>query len=269
MLILVLLSLSVITLDQSGRTHHITSGIKSLASDIFSPIRSGVNGILDPIGNVFAGAVHYDSVVKENHELQLTLGRIRLQDDARGFQLRQLTQLQRLLAENHLPYLQQLPTVLAEQTDAGSTNYAATIDIDKGRDDGVDVGMPVIGAGGLVGTVTFAAHHSATVTLVTDGSSKVGVSFGSGNAYTATLDGQGPGRSLNADFVAPGTPVRRGERMYTNDLAGNIFPGGIPVAYVTAVHTTPGASQETVEVQPLADLGALAYVEVVQWSPSP
>lgn len=269
MLILVLLSLSVITLDQSGRTHHLTSGIKSLASDIFSPIRSGVNAILDPIGNVFAGVVHYNSVVAENHQLQQALSRLRLRDDARGYQLRQLTQLQQLLAENRLPYLQGVPNVLAEVTQIGDSNFAATVNIDKGRDDGVDVGMPVVGAGGLVGQVTFAAHHTATVTLITDGSSKVGVSFGKGNADTATLDGQGPGKTLTADFVLPGTPVHRGERMYTNNLAGNDFPGGIPVAYVTTARTPPGASQETVDVEPLANLGALTYVEVVQWSPSP
>ena len=269
MLVLVLLSLSVITLDESGRTHALTSGLKSVASDVFSPIRSGVNAILDPIGNVFAGAVHYASVIKENHQLQLALGRMRQQDDARGYQLRLLTELQRLLAENRMPYLQQLPTKLAQQTQIGTTNFAATITIDKGRADGVDVGMPVIGAGGLVGQVTAASHHTATVTLITDGSSKVGVSFGKGNAYTATLDGQGPSNSLTAEFVAPGTPVHRGEQMFTNNLAGNVFPGGIPVAYVTAVRSSPGASQETVDVRPLANLQALAYVEVVQWSPSP
>jgi rod shape-determining protein MreC len=268
-LILVLLSLTVITLDQSGRTHHLTSGIKSLATDIFSPIRSGVNSILDPIGNVLAGAVHYGSVVQENHELQLELGRLRLQDAASAYQVRQLAELQRLLAENRLPYLDQLPTVLAAETQIGDSNFAATINIDKGRDEGVDVGMPVVGAGGLVGQVTFAAHHAATVTLITDGSSKVGVTFGKGNAYTATLDGQGPTNALNADFVAPGTPVHRGERMFTNGLAGNDFPPGIPVGYVTAARTITGASQETVEVRPLANLDALAYVEVVQWSPSP
>lgn len=268
-LVLVLISLTVITLDESGRTHHLTAGVKSVASDVFSPIRSGVDAIVDPIGNVFAGAVHYDSVVKENQLLRAQIARYRQQSNESAFERRQLADLQRLAAENDLPSLAQLPTVLAQETSASDSNFAATIDIDKGRDDGVDVGMPVVGAGGLVGQVTFAGHHTATVTLLTDGSSKVGVAFGPGNVSTGTVDGQGPGNSLSVQFVTPGTPLHRGESLYTNGLAGSEFPPGIPVASVTSAHTVSGASQESVQATPLADLGALAYVEVVQWSPAP
>ena len=46
--VLVLISVTVITLDESGRTHSLTSGIKSVATDVFSPLRSGVNDILRP-----------------------------------------------------------------------------------------------------------------------------------------------------------------------------------------------------------------------------
>jgi len=37
------------------------------------------------------------------------------------------------------------------------------------KTDGVDVGMPVVGAGGLLGQVIQSFHHSAVVQLVTDG----------------------------------------------------------------------------------------------------
>ena len=265
LVVLILVSVTVISIDESGRTHSVTSGVRSVANDIFSPLRAGVNDIVQPIGNFFAGAFHYGSLAQENQKLQATIGRLRQQVAERPFEERQLRE---LLALNHLPYLGGIPTVLAQTQIIDVSNFAATIQIDKGRSDGVGLGMPVVGAGGLVGQVVQANHTTATVRLLTDGQSKVGVTFGR-PAQQATVDGQGPGDPLTADFIAPSTPISRGQVMYTNGLQGGEFPAGIPVAYVTAVHTLPGASQMSVAVQPMANLNQLAYVAVVQWYPAP
>jgi rod shape-determining protein MreC len=142
-----------------------------------------------------------------------------------------------------------------------------TITIDKGRADGVDVGMPVVGAGGLVGQVIQSFHHTAVVQLITDGQSKVGVSFGQGMSLTGTVDGQGPDSDMTADLIAPHTALKRGEKMYTSSLDAAAFPPGIPVARVKSFHTSAGASQEAVSVTPIANLTQLAYVDVVVWEP--
>ena len=39
------------------------------------------------------------------------------------------------------------------------------------------------------------------------------------------------------------------------------------MATVSSFHTAAGASQETIEVDPAANLSQLAYVDVVQWVP--
>jgi rod shape-determining protein MreC len=167
----------------------------------------------------------------------------------------------------NLPFLQSLPTVTAETVDENSSNFTATITLDKGRADGVDVGYPVVGAGGLVGQVIQSFHHTSVVRLITDGQSKVGVMFGN-SQYTGIVDGQGPSFSMTADLVAPRTPVRKGDPMYTSSLDAAAFPPGIPVATVRTFSTAPGASQETIHVDPAANLSQLAYVDVVQWVPN-
>jgi rod shape-determining protein MreC len=132
----------------------------------------------------------------------------------------------------------------------------------------VDVGYPVVGAGGLVGQVIQAFHHTSVVRLITDGQSKVGVVFGPSNRYTAIVDGQGPGNDMTADLIAPGTPLRKGERMFTSGLQAAAFPPGIPVATVSTFHTPSGASQISNALEPTANLSQLAYVDVVQWVPN-
>ena len=262
-IILIVLSLSLISLDLNGRTHSLTSGIKSVANDVYSPLRQGVLDIISPIGNFFAGAFNYGSVQSENERLQRTIGQLRAAQLEQGFeknQLREITALQ------NLPFLQSLPTVTAQTQDEYSSNFTATITLDKGRADGVDVGYPVVGAGGLAGQVIQSFHHTSVVRLITDGESKVGVTFA--NQLTGIVDGQGPSSSMTADLVAPRTPLHKGEVMFTSSLDAAAFPPGIPVASVRSFHTSAGASQESIKVDPAADLSKLAYVDVVQWVPS-
>ncbi len=261
---LVVVSLSIVSLDLGGRTHSVTSGIKSVANSVFSPLRHGVVDLLSPIGNFFSGALHYGSVQSENQKLAALIGRLQAEKAERGFES---TQLRNLMALENLPFLQALPTVAAQTTDQNQSNFTQTITIDKGRSDGVDVGMPVVGSGGLVGQVIQAFHHSSVVQLVTDGQSKVGVTFGTNS--NGIVDGQGPGGQMTADLVPPHTVLHKGEIMYTSGLNAAAFPPGIPVAHVIDFHTSAGASQETIDVAPNADLNQLAYVDVVQWAPSP
>jgi rod shape-determining protein MreC len=261
-IVLVVVSLSLISLDLNGRTHSLTSGLKSVANSIYAPLRQGVGDIIDPIGSFFAGAFNYSAVQSDNAQLQKTIGELRAAEAERGFenqQARQLTALQ------NLPFLQSLNVVTAQTIDEYSSNFTATITLDKGRADGVDVGFPVVGAGGLVGQVIQSFHHTSVIRLITDGQSKVGVTFG--NQYTGIVDGQGPSNSLTCDLVAPHTPLHEGEIMYTSGLQAATFPAGIPVATVRSFHNPSGASQETIEVDPAANLSQLAYVDVVQWVP--
>jgi rod shape-determining protein MreC len=260
---LVLLSLSIISLDLNGRTHSITSGVKSLANGVYAPLRQGVVDVLSPVGNFFAGAVHYGSLQSEVQKLQATVGELRQQQAEQGFEKEQL---RNLLALKDLPFIGALPTVTAATQEVDNSNFTMTITIDKGRADGVDVGMPVVGAGGLVGQVIQAFHHIAVVQLVADGQSKVGVTFGAGQ--TGIIDGQGPVASMTADLVPPHTVLHRGEIMFTSSLDAAAFPPGIPVARVKSFHTSAGASQETITVTPMANLSQLAYVDVVLWEPA-
>jgi rod shape-determining protein MreC len=261
--VLVVVSLSIISLDLNGRTHSVTSGVKSVANGAFSPLREGVVDVLSPIGNFFAGALHYGAVESENEKLQATIGRLRYEEAQKGFEQ---SQLHALTSLEHLPFLGSLPTVTAQTQQVSTSNFTMTITIGKGRSDGVDVGMPVVGSGGLVGQVIQSFHHSAVVLLITDGQSKVGVTFGKG--LTGTVDGQGPDASMTGDLVPPHTVMHKGEIMYTSGLDSASFPPGIPVAHVKSFHTSAGASQETISLVPQADLSLLEYVNVVLWEPS-
>ncbi len=264
LIILVVASVIIITLDARGGLGRITSGVRTVATDAFAPIRSGVDDIVEPIGSFLAGSVHYGAVRQQNQKLQNEINSLKSQNQQARQNEQQLQQITALL---HLSFVGNLTTVPAEVTAYNSSNFAATIDISVGRADGVQLNMPVVTGSGLVGQVVLVAHHSATVRLITDGASSVGVLYGSPSNFAAA-NGQGAGKPLDVNLVPAGTPLQRGELFETSGLNGASFPASIPVGTVLAARTGLTASQETVTLRPLANLTRLRYVSVILWGPS-
>jgi rod shape-determining protein MreC len=240
----------------------LRSAASSGARAVVSPFVALVRGVTNPIGDVVASWFNYSDVVAQNHVLARELGALRMQQEEAGIEQRQLAA---LLALQRLPFTATLPTLTAETTAQNLSNFSATIEIDKGTNAGVLAGMPVVGAGGLVGIVTSTTSGGSTVTLVTDATQSIGVTFGTG--YDAVVHGEGPGHDLSANFVAPGTPVRKGETIYTDGLRGGLFPAGVPVGTIAGTASGRGSSEVSASISPLADLNQLAYVDVVLWEP--
>jgi rod shape-determining protein MreC len=265
LLILILASVTIITLDARGGFHRITSGVKTVASDAFAPVRSGVDDIIEPVGSFLAGAVHYGAVRQQNQKLQQEIDQLRSSQATQSDTEQRLRQLSALLS---LPFVGNLQTVPAEVTDFSTSDFAATIDISVGRDDGVQLNMPVVGSGGLVGQVVEANHSTATVRLITDGQSEVGVSYGPGVNQLAVVSGHGAGKPLTAGLIPTNTHLKVGQVFVTSGLPNAEFPGGIPVARVVSTTNGTTANQESVNMEPEADLAHLRYVLVLEYGPS-
>jgi rod shape-determining protein MreC len=253
------LLLAALTLLAIGGPFRSTAS--KAARAVVSPFVDVVHGVTKPIGESIAGIFNYGDVVAQNHVLSAELGQLKQQQIADEFEQRQLRD---ITAVQRLPFLGSLPTTVAQMTASNLSNFVASIEINKGTTSGVLTGMPVCGAGGLVGIVTSSTSGGATVTLLTDASQTVGVSFGAGE--NATVHGQGPNRSLSADLFVPGTPVHDGEHVFTNGQQGGLYPPGIPVGTFIGTASSVGTSP-SISVTPLANLSNLAYVSVVLWEP--
>lgn len=232
--------------------------------DAFAPLQRGLSALFRPVGDFFAGAVNYGNVVQENEQLRNQVGQLRRQalENAGAEQ-----QLNELLSVEHLPFLQNSKAVVAEVVSNSSSNFALTIEIDRGTAEGVGPGMPVVSGAGLIGTVTSAGTSTSLVRLITDPSSQIGVRFPNGTIAVAS--GQGRGEALSLSDITSSAPApRKGQQVVTSGLLGAAFPAGIPVGSVSAVKTTGGALTRQVEMKPVANLSNLQYVDVIQWLPS-
>lgn len=245
-------------------TGGVLSGLRSGANLVVTPFNWTVNEVARPLGHLFAGAVNYSDVVAQNQKLRYELGKAEMKDNENWPLQRQL---QQMSTELDVPYVGELHTVAAQVTTISPTNFAATVTISKGRDDGILVGMPVIANGGLVGSIVAATPDGATVRLITDVNSSVGVTFGNGTT-SLVVSGRGVNNGMSATSVPLSTPITAGTRLATNGLNGGLYPPGLPVAKVAQVALTPGAATYNLTLQPTADLRHLLYLDVVLWEPT-
>ena len=242
----------------------VVSGLRSAANFVVAPFSWTVNEIARPIGHMFAGAVNYSDVVAQNEKLRYELGRAEMKANQVTALERQLFE---LTTELKVPFVGALSTVAAQVTAVSPTNFAATLDISKGRDSGVLVGMPVVANGGLVGTVVATTPRGSTIRLISDVNSSIGVTFGNGTT-SVVVSGQGVNNGLGATSVPLNASIARGTVLSTDGLDGGLYPPGIPVASVSKVSLTPGAATYDLSLHPLADLRNVVYVDVILWEPS-
>lgn len=262
LLLVVLTSITLLTLDQRGSGFEVVAAVRDAARDAFAPVQDAADAAFGPVGDFFQGVLRYGDVEDENERLRAQLaeqeGELLVARDARREQ-------RALLDQQGLEYAGDIPAVASRVIEISDARFGQTIGLDRGRDAGVAPGMPVVTGAGLVGRVVDASGRRSTVLLITDPTANVGVRFAlSGDVGVAA--GRGRGSTLRIDLVEPTSTVVKGEILVTSGLDQSTFPAGIPVARVRAATASTGALQQDVTAEPVADLARLGVVKVLQWT---
>jgi len=263
LLLLVLLGITLVTLSDKAASARYFDKARSVAREVASPVQAAVHGALQPVGDFIYGALHYHAAEAQIRQLQQEVASLQA---APVVAAAEEAEAQQVLGLDHLTYLANIPSVVAEVVQLGSANFEETVEINRGSADGVAVGQPVVSAAGLVGSVSAVSGHLATVTLLDDPSFTVGVRDVRSGVVGAAL-GQGAGNTLEVEDINVGADVRRGDYLVTSGLSLEHFPPGIPVGKVEAVSAPSGALQLVLSVKPFASLDNLQFVKVLLWSP--
>lgn len=224
--LIVVSALSFLALDAAGFGPF--GALRRAVLSVGQPIRVVLGAAVAPVGDVWDGAVHYDEVVAENGELRRQVadleGRFIGQADLER-------DLQDLLEATEIDYLGDTERVSGRVIADRRTELERIVELDKGSDDGIARGMPVVTGRGLVGTVEVVTDDRATVRLITDGNVAVGVRSESGLGLAAgrresTLELLASPEL--AESIRIGAAVD-GERFVTSGVDRSVYPSGIPV----------------------------------------
>lgn len=137
--------------------------------------------------------------------------------------------------------------------------FARKVILDRGAQQGVEPGLAVVDANGVIGQVTRVHPIQAEVTLLTDRNQSIPVSVVR-NGVRGVLYGVGRGM-LEMRHVLADVDIQPGDQLVTSGLDG-VFVPGLPVATVTRVNRDADAFAR-IECEPLAAIERSVQVLVV------
>lgn len=140
-------------------------------------------------------------------------------------------------------------------------NWNSSLMINKGRAEGIKLGMPVINMLGVVGKVAEAAEHSAKVILVNDPGFSIAV-VDQRSREAGLLSGSLSG-DCRLSYLPEDTDVKEGDQIVTSRLS-NEFPEGLLVGKVVEVYPAGGISDARAEVRSAVDVARIEEVLVVK-----
>lgn len=132
--------------------------------------------------------------------------------------------------------------------------------IDRGTEDGIRYGMPVVTQQGLVGRVDAVIAGAARVKLITDSTSVVNVRLQSAEVE-AQLLGSLTG-DVSLDMIPLDEMVEAGDVVLTSGLGGN-YPPNIFIGQVLSTQRRENALFQTASVQPIVNFSSINAVLIV------
>ena len=132
--------------------------------------------------------------------------------------------------------------------------------IDRGSDDGLRKGMPVITQQGLVGSISAVTSGAARVQLINDPGSSINVLLQQSDVE-AVLKGQITGE-IGLDMISQNATVQPGDLVMTSGLGGK-YPANIVIGQVVTIRNETFALFQSASVQPAVDFSQLEIVLII------
>jgi len=249
------LSLALLVLDARFR---YAEGLRSVLALAVYPLQT-LATLPSALGERIAGYFASQSQLREeNTELRAKL--LGASQSAQRFEAAQAesAQLRRLIgAAERLP----VNATPAEILYNGRDPYSRKVIIDKGSQNGVGAGSPVVDENGVVGQVTRVHALSAEVTLLTDKEQAIPVQVVR-NGLRAIAFGAGSSGMLELRFMAANAEIQNGDKLVTSGIDGT-YPPGLPVATVARIERDAAYAFARIECRPAAGVESGGYVLVL------
>ena len=264
LVLLLLASFTLITLDARGGDDSPVEPLREAAGDVFGPVEQVTASVVRPFHAVPEFFRTTASLRDDVERLEAENAALRGELATGVVDRNRAAELDGLLATSASTGYTLVPARVVGMGPAQS--FSRTVTIDAGTSSGVRPDMTVLNNDGLVGRVLRADRSTATVLLIVDAESVVGGRLGS-SMEVGFLRGRGTvgeqGR-LDLDLVDNAVSPGQGDIVVTwGSEGGAPYVAGIPVGRVTAVYSSPRQLSKQAVIEPLVDFSSLDLVGVV------
>lgn len=236
--------------------------LKTVTSAVITPMQSGINTVGNSIYNKVANQKEKDALISQNKELSNKLDAYSAQMKVYEQESYELKRLQELLElqEQYTDYKMIGARVIA--TD--STNWFSVFIINKGTDDGVQVGCNILAGNGLAGIVTETGKNYAKVRAIIDDNSNVSANV-SGTKTLCTISGDLTAIDdgyINVGYINKSDTIEEGAELVTSHVSDKFLPG-LLIGYVTEVEMDANNLTKSAKCIPAVDFNNLQEVLVI------
>ncbi|MCB9729312.1 MAG: rod shape-determining protein MreC [Deltaproteobacteria bacterium] len=160
---------------------------------------------------------------------------------------------------------QDLETIAAHIIGQDVSPFARVVrvSIDAGSSDGVEEGMPVVSAQGLVGRIKVVSGRYAEVMLAVDARSSINVRV-AGKGVSGNLEGTGANDEYSARllYLQKAEPLVVGDTVVTSGH-DKVFPPGLEVGYIRSLEERQRGVYYELQVAPAVNFSILEEVAIV------
>jgi rod shape-determining protein MreC len=240
--------------------------VQRAAGQLLDPARQAIAAAGETVADAFDAIDDIGRLRGENEELRSALARAEQRVAELTEAARENAQLRGLLGITRALDMELLP---ARMTGREPSNLVQEATLDAGTDDGVRIGMPVLGdadgAAALVGTIVDATADTSRVRFIIDTRSVV-IALDQESRALGEIRGQ-PGGQLVLSNVPVTEPLATGDTVVTAAISvaddSSRYPGGLLIGRIQAVEPDSNAVTQTAYVRPALDPSELERVLIV------
>ncbi|MBV9211426.1 MAG: rod shape-determining protein MreC, partial [Acidobacteria bacterium] len=236
------------------KQHVVRTWAQAVAAP-FQRLASGVSGtgfgFFKHLGDLRHASAENDSLKQRVAQMEVELNQTRHAADEN----------ERLKALLDLKEKSEYQTVMANVIARDPSLWFDTITINRGRMSGVELNMPVVTPGGIVGRVVGTGPWVSQVMLITDERAAAGAivgQLGESNAL-GSVRGLGESGLVEMRYVSGLEKVEVGDYVVTTGQDG-IYPAGLNVGQVVEVKHGSATTPHVIHVKPGARLDSLEEV---------
>lgn len=151
--------------------------------------------------------------------------------------------------------------ILSRVTKVSQSRLKKQLVINKGSDNGIEVGQVVLGAQGIIGQVTQTTPVYATVLMASDPTQHIPVKNARNGIRGISKGSASKTPTMKVQFIESESDVEVGD-LFVSSAIGSKFPKGYPLGVVTQKQVLPNEPFLNIELEPLQTTKKLEFVLV-------
>ncbi|MBQ3053753.1 MAG: rod shape-determining protein MreC [Clostridia bacterium] len=229
---------------------------------IATPVKNLFDNVGDAVGGFFGSMANAGKLTKENAQLKNRLKVLENENEhlkqfeRENIRLRDMLGFKAAQGENKV--------VACEVVGRSFSSWNTTFILNKGTNDGIDVGNIVMNNNGLVGNITMAGNNWAQVTTLLDKDSSVSAVITRSGAV-GIVEGdinESDDNMCLLNYTSKNADINSGDTVESSGL-GMVFPKGLIIGKVQDIKEIKGQVNKRITVKLSADIYNLKEVMVL------